>query len=181
MGKNSNAHKSLNTLSLDLIREKELDEKREKKRARMEAKLAERRGEMAVEEDEGGGSEPAAKRAASSAAGAASAAAAAGGLAVGALAVADAGGGGSTAVKKTKFGKVKVGSSGAAGKVKLVGIKKKLKAADTSARGAKVKSASAAPIRPSLEFKKRRGIKKPSAIMRKTLKKMAKKGMMDLG
>ena len=45
----------------------------------------------------------------------------------------------------------------------------------------KSSSPSAAPIRPSIEPRKRNGgIRKPSAVMRKTLKKMAKKREMDM-
>ena len=134
MGKNSNVHKGLATLAVDLAREKEADAKRERKRAHAAAKLAERQGLMAVEEADG--------MAAASSAGSAAVAAA------------------SQPERKTKaFGKVKVG------------IHKKLK----------VKS-KGIPLRAGLEPRKRHGaIRKPSAVMRKTLKKMAKKREMEMG
>jgi hypothetical protein len=57
-----------------------------------------------------------------------------------------------------------------------VAIRKKLKV------GKKEKQTSVSGIRPSLELRKRQGIRKPSAIMRKTLKKMQKKReAMELG
>ena len=60
--------------------------------------------------------------------------------------------------KKKKFGKVKLG-----------GIKKKVK----------VRLPTAAPIKKSLKLK-RQGIRKPSKLMVKTLKKLAKKREMEM-
>ena len=70
--------------------------------------------------------------------------------------------------KLKKFGKVKVRERPA-----FLPARKKAQI--------KERSASAAPIHPSLGMKKSRGIRKPSAIMRKTLKKLQKKREMDLG
>jgi len=78
----------------------------------------------------------------------------------GASTAATAGESGATEVRKKKFGKVRLGKA------------KKL---------LKVKGPSAAPIRASLELRKRSGIRKPSAVMRKTFKKLAKKKEMELG
>ena len=103
-----------------MARERELDEKRELKRARAAAKLAQAQGLMSIDES---ASEPAVE----------------------------------AVPRKTKhFGKVKIG--------------KKIK----------VKHPGAAPVRASLQLK-RQGIRKPSAIMKKTLKKMAKRREMEMG
>ena len=119
-------HRNRVTLAVDIARERELDEKREQKRARAAAKLAQAQGMMSVDEPP---SEPAVQPASA------------------------------TTSRKTKlFGKVKVKAG------------KKIK----------VKHPGAAPVRASLQLK-RHGIRKPSAIMRKTLKKMAKRREMEMG
>ena len=48
MGKNSNVHKSQATLAEDVRKEREADEKKAKKRAKAEEKLAAQRGEMLI-------------------------------------------------------------------------------------------------------------------------------------
>lgn len=62
MGKNSNVHKSQATLAEDVRKEREADEKKAKKRAKAEEKLAAQRGEMLVEGDTSGGGEASAKK-----------------------------------------------------------------------------------------------------------------------
>ena len=161
MGKNSNVHKRRVTLAVDLAREKEDDAKRELKRARTAAKLAEQQGMMTVDDT----SESAAAASAAVEAAASAFTFTATSVPGGSTSTAN----GQTVPRKTKlFGKVAIGSKVALGKKK-----KKLKgtAADPGS----------APVRAGLVSKKSRGIKKPSAIMRKTLKKMAKKREMEMG
>ena len=69
--------------------------------------------------------------------------------------------------KKVKFGKVRLGKSA------------KLARAERRAGKGKKGKERVAPLRASLTGGKR-GIRKPSALMRKTLKKLAKKREMDL-
>ena len=161
MGKNSNVHKRRVTLAVDLAREKEDDARRELKRARTAAKLAEQQGMMTVDDT----SESAAAASAAVEAAASAFTFTATSVPGGSTSTAN----GQTVPRKTKlFGKVAIGSKVALGKKK-----KKLKgtAADPGS----------APVRAGLVSKKSRGIKKPSAIMRKTLKKMAKKREMEMG
>ena len=124
MGKNSNVHKSLATLAEDVRKEREADEKKAKKRAKAEERLANQRGEMLVEGSSSGGK------------------AAAG-----------------TSAKKKTFGKVR---TSAIGKVKIAGSKK-----------AKQSKPGYSAIKPSLQLKKS-GIRKPSSLMKKTLRKIAR-------
>jgi hypothetical protein len=122
VGKNSNAHKHLGTLALDLQRERELDAKRAARRAKRELKCG-----MAVD-DEMEDREPQGPTVAAPAHAAAN--------------------------KIKKFGKVLLG------KRKKVGMRKSPPVLKKSLTGGKS------------------GIRKPSSVMRKTLKKLAKKRSM---
>jgi len=71
---------------------------------------------------------------------------------------------------------------GAGGEAGAGGDGVRLKRFGKVKRRAKVKLSVAQPVRKSLELKKgSRGIRKPSSIMKKTLKKMAAKRGMELG
>ena len=127
MGKNSNAHKSQAYINLDLLKEKEAEEKKALRRARAEQKLAEQRGEMVVE----------------------------GGVAAGAAAP-------EQSKKKKAFGKVKTST------IKRIKIGKHERPLPKEQ-----KRGGGLSIKPSLQLKKR-GIRKPSSLMKKTMKKIAR-------
>ena len=149
MGKNSNVHLNRSYIEDDIRREREEEAKRQARRLQKEQKLRERSGDMLIEEP--------GQAAAAAAAAAATAAAAAMGVdeIIGAKKAKNKPG------PTKKFGKVSVGSSSA----KKLSQAKKLRLQQ---------KAKAPTVQKHLELKKS-GIRKPSNIMKKTLKKMAKK------
>lgn len=157
-------------------REKELDAKREKKRAQTVLKLAKMQGRMEMDDDRVVDERNAkrVKRAEPSEGAAGSEMAIESPTASASVSLGEHEFG-----KKVKFGKMKLGSKKG---VSIRGAsflpdRKKIKEAK---KLMKLANPSAAPVRPSLELRKRSGIKKPSSVMRKTFKKMAKARAMEL-
>ena len=84
--------------------------------------------------------------------------------------------------KKKRFGKIKVGSKSNSirGSSFLPDRAKHKEKKLANSHPKTLANPSAAPIRAGLDMRKRSGVKKPSAVMRKTLKKMAKARGMEL-
>jgi hypothetical protein len=165
MGKNSNAHKSRATIAEDIRRERERDEAIARKRARAEARLLIANGEM---DTDGAGDGSSLEGASTTFA--ADAAAVMEAKAHDALhaALPD-------ALRKKSARKKAIGLIGK--KKVLIGKNKVMRKKQQDGERS---SGVVAPVRKSLELK-RGGIRKPSSLMRKTLKKLAKKREMDLG